>query len=66
MLCVCLAISWVFMKPFWIGAVGSIIAVVTEWAFGDVGIVKWADDNWTIPLASMGTIFAMLALVGNL
>ena len=66
MFCICLVISWVFIQPFWIGIVGSIIAVIVEWAFGDVGLIKWADDNWAIPLFSMGTILGLMALLGNL
>jgi phytol kinase len=66
MLCVCLVVSWAFIKPFWIGAIGSAVAVATEWAFGDVGILKWADDNWAIPLLSLATILGIMALSGNL
>jgi hypothetical protein len=42
------------------------VAVATEWAFGDVGILKWADDNWAIPLLSLATILGIMALSGNL
>ena len=66
MLCVCSIISWTLVRPFWIGAIGSVTAVITEWAFGDVGIFKWADDNWAIPLISMGTILGIMALTGIL
>jgi phytol kinase len=66
MLCICLIISWVFIRPFWIGIVASVIAVIVEWAFGDNGIFKWADDNWAIPLASLGTILGLMALAGIL
>jgi dolichol kinase len=66
MLCVCLIVSWAFITPFWIGAIGSLVAVATEWAFGDIGIFKWADDNWAIPVTSLGTILGIMALTGNL
>jgi len=66
MFCVCLAISWVFIKPLWIGAVASGVAVITEWTFGDYGVLKWADDNWAIPLVSLATILGLMALAGNL
>jgi phytol kinase len=66
MLVTCMAISWAFIKPFWIGAAGSVVATFTEWSFGDVGLVKWADDNWAIPLVSLAAILGILALVGNL
>lgn len=66
MLVVCLIISLVLIKPFWIGVVTSIIAVIVEWAFGDNGRFKWADDNWAIPLVSVGVLLGLMALIGDL
>jgi hypothetical protein len=66
MLGVCLVIAWAFIKPFWIGAVAAAVAVGTEWACGECGVVRWADDNWTVPLSSLGVILGLLALTGNL
>jgi phytol kinase len=66
MLAVCLIISGAFVRPFWIGAAGSVIAVATEWAFGDVGLIKWADDNWAIPVTSLAAVLGLLALTGGL
>ena len=66
MLVVCLAISWVFITPFWIGVIASGVAVVAEWSFGDYGIVRWGDDNWAIPVFSLATILGLMALVGKL
>jgi dolichol kinase len=66
MLCVCLTISLALIKPFWVGAVGAFIATCAEWAFGESGIVGWADDNWGVPLMSSGAIMGVLALTGNL
>ena len=66
MLCVCLAIAGVFIRPFWIGVAASIVAVITERTFGEYGILKWGDDNWAIPLASMAAILGLMALTGIL
>ena len=66
MLIVCLSISWVFIRPYWIGVAGSLIAVITEWVFGDNGVIKWADDNWAIPVTSLASILILLALTGAL
>jgi dolichol kinase len=66
MLLVCMAISWAFLKPFWVGALGSMVAVATEWAFGDVGIIRWADDNWAIPVTSLASILVLLAAINSL
>jgi phytol kinase len=66
MLLVCLAISWALVTPFWIGAAASVVAAITEWAFGDVGRIKWADDNWAIPIISLAFILGLSAVTGNL
>jgi phytol kinase len=66
MLCVCLVIAGVLIRPFWIGVVASIVAVAAERAFGDYGIFQWGDDNWAIPLASMGTILGLMGATGIL
>jgi len=65
MLATCLVIAWSFIQPFWVGAVAAFIATVTEWACGDVGIIKCLDDNLAIPLVSAVTIFGILAVIGG-
>jgi dolichol kinase len=62
----CLIIAWCFIHPFWVGAVTALVATVTEWACGDVGVIKPLDDNLMIPLVSSVAVFGMLALVGGL
>jgi len=66
MLATCLVISAAFIQPFWVGAVASLVATVTEWACGDVGLIKCVDDNLMIPLTSSATVFGILALIGAL
>lgn len=65
MFAACLIIAWCFIEPFWIGAVGALVATITEWACGDIGIIK-LDDNLMIPLVSCATVFGILALIGAL
>lgn len=68
MLATCLVIAGAFIQPFWVGAVGAVVATITEWACGDVSKIKWlrwADDNWSIPLVSAATVFGILALTGG-
>lgn len=62
----CLIIAWAFISPFWAGAIVASVATITEWACGDVGIIKWADDNWAIPVISATTLFGILASIGGL
>ncbi|GAI37915.1 unnamed protein product, partial [marine sediment metagenome] len=62
----CLIIAWCFIEPFWAGAVTAVVATITEWACGDVGVFKWVDDNLMIPLTSCATVFGILALIGGL
>lgn len=66
MLCVCIIISAKLIKPFWIGIIVSFAAVAVEWAFGDNGIFKWADDNWAIPAISLSILLGLMALTGNI
>ena len=66
MLCACLLISWVFISPFWIGAIASVAASLADWVFGDLGYLKKTDDNWSVPLVSMAVIIGLLGLTGNL
>lgn len=62
----CLVIAWCFIEPLWVGVITVLIATITEWACGDVGVIKWADDNWAIPVVSCTTVFGILALIGGL
>jgi phytol kinase len=66
MLIVCLSIAWIFIFPFWIGLVASFAAVLTEWAFGEQGIIKWGDDNWAIPVVSLACILGLMVLSGKI
>lgn len=66
MLVCCLGIAWAFVHPFWVGAVGAAVATIVEWASGDVGVLKWADDNWTIPVMSCAVVFGLLVATGGL
>ncbi|MBA7658341.1 hypothetical protein ES703_66291 [subsurface metagenome] len=61
----CLVIAWCFIEPFWVGAVGALVATITEWSCGDIGIIK-LDDNLMIPLTSCAAVFGILAAVGGL
>ena len=61
----CLIISFIFIHPFWIGLSVSIVATVTEYACGDVGLITRLDDNLAIPVASFVTLFALLAATGR-
>ena len=62
----CLIIAWAFISPFWAGAIAALVATITEWACGDVGVIKWADDNWAIPVVSAAALFGILASIGGL
>ena len=65
MLATCLVIAGAFIQPFWVGVVAALVATITEWACGDVGIIKCLDDNLMIPLTSCATVFGILALIGG-
>jgi len=68
MLATCLVIAWCFIEPFWVGGVTALVATITEWACGDVSKIKrlrWADDNWSIPLVSCATVFGIMSVMGG-
>lgn len=65
----CLIIAWAFLSPLWLGAVVALVATIAEFICGDVSPVKflrWADDNWTIPVCSALVYFGILASTGGL
>lgn len=66
MVLVCTGVAAVLIRPFWIGLIGAVTATVAEWAFGDYGLIKKTDDNWAVPLASLGIILCLLQVTGNL
>jgi dolichol kinase len=69
MLAVCLVISWAFLKPLWLGASVAFGATAVEFLCGDVSAVKWlrwADDNWAIPVVSAFIFFGGLYISGLL
>jgi len=51
MLFVCLLLAWVFYQPFWVGAVGAMVATLAE-RFTPMSKGFW-DDNYTIVLSSL-------------
>ena len=66
MLVICLAIAIFLVRPVWIGIAGAMAAVISERVFGDLGAVRWADDNWAIPAASLLTIVLLLYFTGGI
>jgi phytol kinase len=63
MLLVCLALAWLLIKPFWIGAAGAFAAVIAEFSFGDVGFIKRIDDNLAIPVVSLSVLMGISATI---
>ncbi|MBA7710438.1 hypothetical protein ES703_119380 [subsurface metagenome] len=59
MIAVCLVVAY-FFKPYWIGAIGAVVATLAE-RFTPLSKGVW-DDNWTIVLASL-TIMTLLYLL---
>jgi dolichol kinase len=62
----CVIIAWAFIHPFWIGLAAAGVATVTEYACGDVGIIRMLDDNLAIPFTSFAALFGLLALTGRI
>ena len=66
MLFVCLALSFAFIHPFWVGATASVLAVAAEYLCGDSGSIRWADDNLAVPLVAMTAMLLSMLVSGNL
>jgi len=60
MITVCLVVSY-FFKPYWIGAVGAVVATLVE-RFTPLSR-GWIDDNWTIVLASLVVMASLYILL---
>ena len=48
----CLLIA-LLVTPYWVGAIGAGVAVVLEHLCGDVGKIKFLDDNLAMPLGAL-------------
>jgi len=58
--------AWVFVHPFWLGALISAIGAVVEWASGDVSKLKFmrkVDDNLSVPVVAMVIMVVFIGLV---
>jgi len=62
----CLLLAWCFIQPFLIGALAAIGATLAEWLCGDVGKVRWLDDNLAIPIVSAAVTCGGLYVFGLL
>lgn len=63
MLGVCALLAWAFIKPLWLGLLTAIAATITEYVCGDVSKIKylrWADDNFFIPVVAAALYFGVL------
>lgn len=63
MLGVCALLAWAFLKPAWLGLATAFAATVTEYVCGDVSKVRflrWADDNFFIPVVAAIIYFGVL------
>ena len=61
MVIVCLLVAY-FFKPYWIGAIGAVVATLAE-RFTPLSKGLW-DDNWTIVLASLA-VMTSIYLIGG-
>jgi len=66
MLGTCLLLAWCFASPLWLGVIAAGIAVITEWLCGDVGKIRFLDDNLAIPLVSAAVFTGGLYSLGLL
>jgi phytol kinase len=66
---VCALLSWAFLRPIWLGLSCALVGTITEYICGDVSKLKfmrWADDNFFIPVVSAALYFGVLHAIGSL
>lgn len=66
---ICIILAWGFLKPVWLGILTALVATIVEYICGDVSKIKWlrwADDNFFIPICSAATYFGGLYALGLL
>lgn len=51
MFVICILLAWILYEPFWIAAVGAVVATLIE-RFTPMSH-GWIDDNWTIVISSL-------------
>jgi dolichol kinase len=57
---VCCAIAGVLVEPIWVGILGAFTATIAEKECGDVGHIKWADDNFAIPVIAATVMLSLV------
>jgi len=62
MIIVCLVVAY-FFQPYWIGAVGAVVATLAE-RFTPLSKGIW-DDNWTIVLSSLLVMALLYTFIGG-
>lgn len=66
---VCCLLAWAFLPVLWLGILTALGATIVEYVCGDVSKVKWmrwADDNFFIPVCSAVIYFGGLYALGEL
>ena len=59
-LLVCLSLAWALISPFWVGAAAAVAATVAEYLCGNVGRIKFLDDNLAMPLVAAAVVLPLL------
>ena len=62
-------LAWAFLPVLWLGILTALGATIVEYVCGDVSKVKWmrwADDNFLIPVCSAAIYFGGLHAIGLL
>jgi len=66
---VCALLAWAFLPVLWLGILTALGATIVEYICGDVSKVKWmrwADDNFFMPICAAVIYFGGLYALGQL
>ncbi|MDP2662014.1 MAG: hypothetical protein Q8R28_14920 [Dehalococcoidia bacterium] len=58
-LVVCSLIA-LLVEPYWVGLAGAVVFTIAEHLCGDVGKIKWLDDNLGAPMAALVVMGVLL------
>lgn len=61
---VCGFVGTILLDPAWVGLVGATVGTIVEKLCGDVGKIRWLDDNFAIPVASAAVMLPLVEIFG--
>lgn len=58
-----LVITTLLIEPIWLAVVAATLGMLIERYCGDVGRVRWVDDNWGVPIGTAIIVLPMIHML---